>query len=105
MSGMKSGLTPLLVRKQLLLAESEVNRVQLQHEWQCLEKETRALACHAQSVCSAVTSVAAMGIAGCNAFREFRAARCQGKTSWLATLINGVRLGTALWTSFRSQSG
>ncbi len=104
MSGTKSRLTPIEVRKQLLLAESDVNRVQLLHEWQSLERGARELARHTQSICSAVTSIVSMGIAGFNAFRDLHATRRRhGKTAWFSTLINGVRLGTSLWTSFRSQ--
>ena len=104
MSGAKSQLMPLQVRKQLLLAESEVNRVSLLHEWQSLRNETQALAQQAQSVCATVSSVASMGIAGFKAFRDLQAKRRNGKTSWLSTLINGARLGASLWTSLRSGS-
>lgn len=102
MSGTKSQLMPLQVRKQLLLAESEVNRVSLMHEWQSLRSETQALAHQAQSVCATISSVASMGIAGFSAFRDLQARRRNGKASWLSTLFNGVRLGTSLWASLRS---
>ena len=102
MPGTQSHLTSLVLRKQLLLAESEVNREQLLNEWHSLTNETRELAHRAQFVCASVASVASLGIAGVKTMRELQAARSNGKASWISTLINGMRLGTALWKSFRS---
>lgn len=103
MSGTNSQLTPLALRKQLLLAESEVNRLQLRHEWHDLEREAGGIVRQAKSVWSTVASTVSMGMAGYNAFRELRSERREGKSSWLGTIVSGVRLGTALWNSYRSK--
>jgi len=103
MAGTQSRLTPLEVRKQLLIVESEVNRTQLEHTWRHLRSKAGELAEQARSACSTITSFASIGVAGFQAFRKLRMSRRTGKSSWLANLMEGVRLGTALWTTIRSQ--
>lgn len=102
MSGTKSRLTALEARKRLLLIESEVNRVKLLREWQCLEAETSKLAHRAYSIFATVNSVAAWGIAGFKTLRELQGDRSRRKSSWVTKLLEGLRLGTSLWNSFRS---
>jgi len=104
MSGTTSHLTASGVRKQLLLVESDMNRLQLLEEWQTLGRESRELVQHARSACSVVTTVAAMGIAGIKAFRDSGPAGRQHKYSWLSTLISSLRLGASVWKAFRGQS-
>lgn len=100
MFGTKSRLNNLALRKQLLLAESEVNRVQFANEWHNLVDETREATRHARSVMSSVAATVSMGIAG---FKTMREMRSNGKaTSWVGKLLGGVRLGSALWKAFRS---
>jgi hypothetical protein len=104
MAGTQSRLTSLEVRKQLLIVESEVNRTQLDHTWLHLRSEAGELAHQARSACSTITSLASIGAAGFKAFRALRTERRTGKNSWLANLMEGVRLGTALWTTIQSPS-
>jgi len=104
MPGTNSRLTTLELRKQLLLAESEVNRMQLLLEWQTLASETRELADRCRSACSAVSSLASLGMAGFKMVRDWRSERATktgGRKSWLSTLINGVTLGARMWKSMR----
>ena len=104
MSGADSRLNTLQIRKRLLLAESEVNRVQISQEWQCFENQTREWTRHAWSFCKTAGSIAAFGLTAFEAVRSLRAARTQRGNSWFSTLFEGVRLGTTLWNSIRSRS-
>jgi hypothetical protein len=106
MPGKNFHLTPLESRKQLLLVESELNRAQLLNELRDLNDEIHHLKDQVQAVGSLVSSTAklvttfsAIG----NAFTH-RHAGDNGKSSWLSTLLNGVRTGASIWGALRSHS-
>jgi hypothetical protein len=96
-------MTSLTVRKQLLLAESEINREQLVRDCRTLTDEVRELRERLHTVCSAVTSAASVGMAGVKVIGEVRGACSREKGSWLSALLTGMRAGTSLWKSFRSR--
>jgi hypothetical protein len=102
MDGTQPRLSSLEVRKQLLIVESEVNRTRLEQTWLCLRRETDELTRQARATCSTLVSTASVGIAGFKAFRKLRATQRSANGSWLANLAEGMRLGSALWTTFRS---
>jgi HPt (histidine-containing phosphotransfer) domain-containing protein len=52
-------MNPLESRKQLLIAESELNRAQLVQEWQTMADEVHALADQARTISSIASAVAA----------------------------------------------
>ena len=103
MSRAKSEMTSLALRKKLLLAESEVNREQFVLECRSLGSEVRGLRGRLNSMCSAVTSAASVGLAGVKAIGEVREVYSKNRGSWLSALLTGVRAGTSLWKSFRSR--
>jgi hypothetical protein len=90
-------MTSLALRKKRLLAESEVNREQLVLEYRSLASEVRELRGRLQTVCSAVTSAASVGMAGVKAIGEVREIYSREKGSWLSALLTGV----SLWKSIR----
>jgi hypothetical protein len=98
----KFELSPLESRKQLLLAESEANRMQLSEEWRSLQGAVSGLAHQARSGIT-LASGASLLVAGWAAFRRFRRAR-HPHPSWISTLINGARTGASLWLAHRSRS-
>lgn len=93
-------MKPLQLRKELLVAESELNRAQLIVEWQALTAGARALTTHMKSI-SALASAAAMLVAGIGAFRRERALARSAKSSWLETLLKGAKVATSIWMAFR----
>jgi hypothetical protein len=102
MSGKNYSLTPLEVRKQLLLVESELNRVQLlndvralQHEIQLVTNHVRAIGSFASSVAKMADTVSSIGSAFSHDEKDKRS-----KPSWISSLINGARTGASLWTTF-----
>ena len=104
MSGKKSQLTPLETRKQLLLVESELNRVQLLNELHDLKNEIHHLKdqiCVVGSMASSAAKLATTFSAIATVFTHRKAAE-NGKSSWVSTLLNGARTGALLWGTRRS---
>jgi hypothetical protein len=103
MFGKNPRLSPLKSRKQLLIAESELNRAQLVQEWHVMADGVRLVADRASSI-SSVASAAVSLIAGLAALRRARPAPAPRKPSWWQTLLQGVQLAGSLWSEFRPTS-
>ena len=95
-------MNTLATRKQLLLAESELNRVQLGREMAELRAGIRTLTGRAQSFTSIVSSVAVV-VSALAAFRRGKSADAGAKPSWPQTILKGAGLISSLWLAFRSQ--
>jgi FtsH-binding integral membrane protein len=93
-------MKPLQTRKQLLLAESELNRAQLVGEMAELTAEVRALAGRAKSIGLIASSATAL-LAGLAAFRRKKSGTAGEKPAWLRTILNGAGLVSSLWLAFR----
>ncbi len=100
MSGKNTGLTPLQSRKQLLLAESELNRIQLVADITTLTANVHALTGRAKSLGSVASSALAL-------LAAFQGGRNDGggrRRSWLQIILKGAGLVSTLWLAFRSMS-
>jgi hypothetical protein len=93
-------MNPLQSRKQLLIAESELNRAQLVQEWQTMADGVRSVADRARTI-SSIASTAASLIAGLAFFRRTRSAPGDERPSWWQTLLKGAPLAGLLWSKFR----
>ena len=102
MFGKKSHVTPLELRKQLLIAESELNRAQLAGDMTALTEGVRMLTDRAKSFGS-IASSAAVLMAGLASFRRGKPADAGAKPSWLQTILKGAGMVSTLWLAFRSQ--
>jgi hypothetical protein len=100
MSGKNPRLNPLDSRKQLLLAESELNRAQLLADMAAMKVEVRMLSDRARSFDS-IASSAAVLVSGLSAFQRPRPADAATKPSWLRTIFKGAGLVSNLWLAFR----
>lgn len=105
MRGSTPRLTPLTARKELLVLESEINRVELGREWFVLREEARELTANLTGDTNALGSLASAGAAfftTTSALKRlfFRNADAP-KTSWTQTLINGARAGISVWLALR----
>jgi hypothetical protein len=103
MFGKASHLSPLESRKQLLLAESELNRAQLSDEWQTITHGVRDLARRAKAI-AAWASSAALLAAGVAALRRRPPAPpgAAKASDWLQRILNGARLASTIWFAFRA---
>ena len=95
----------LALCKELLRAQSAINREQLVVEFRNVVSEVHQLKGRLIVAGTAVTSAASVGIAGIKAMGQVREIYSQGRGSWLSALLNGLRAGTALWKSVRPRSG
>jgi hypothetical protein len=102
MFGKDSQLSPLKSRKQLLLVESEANRIQLSEEWQTMAHEACNLAHRAKTIATWASS-AALLVAGIAALRRGPAVPGAVKSSWFQKLLTGVRLASTLWVAVRAR--
>jgi hypothetical protein len=97
-------MNPLKSRKQLLIAESELNRAQLVQELETIKDKVHSIANQARTI-SSLASAAATLIAGLASFRHKKeSAPAAEKSSWLQTIAKGVGLISTVWQTFRSQS-
>ena len=95
-------INPLKMRKDLLIAESELNRARLMEEWEAATEWHRTLSAGARTVGS-VASAAALLVSGIRAFRRKRDAQNGAAISWLQPLIKSAGLISSLCVAFRSR--
>ena len=104
MSDQRPSLSRLEARKQLLVAEAELQREQLRGDLDILEDGARTLAARVQSWAVA----GALAIAGLSAFKQTRhgssaSSAGQQHSSWFSKLWSGARIATVLWRTLRGQ--
>jgi hypothetical protein len=95
-----SRLNRLELRKQLLLAESELNRTQMTDDLAALSADIRALGDRARSF-NSIASSAAVLVSGLAALRSGKPADADVKPSWLRTIVKGAGLVSNLWLALR----
>jgi len=97
-------MTPFESRKELLIAESELNRVQLDGDMAVLTAAVRTITDRAKSFGS-IASSAAVLVVGLTAFRRARAraASAGASPSWLQTIFKGAGLLSTFWLAYRSR--
>jgi len=95
-------LNPLESRKRLLIAESELNRAQLVHEWVAIAAGVRTLAGRARSFAS-IASAAAVLVASLAAFRRGKSGSADAKPSRWQTLLKSAGMVSSLWLAFRAK--
>ena len=102
MFGEKPPLSPLESQKQLLIAESELNRAQLSEEWHAITHEVCDIAHRAKTIAAWVSSAALLA-AGVTALRRGSPAPNATKPSWLQTIMKGARVASTIWFVFRAR--
>lgn len=102
MSGKRPHLSPLESRKQLLIAESELNRAQLLRECQAMTDEVHGLTARARSIASLASSAASL-VTGLFTFRRGRSAPASVRSPGIDTLLRSVRLAASVGLAFRAR--
>lgn len=90
-------MSQLAMRKQLLIAESELNRAQLADDLLVVSRYVGSLTDRAGSYGSIASSVVGL-MAGLASADSPRKAVTQG---WLQTAVSGASLLSSLWGAFR----
>jgi hypothetical protein len=101
MSGKVPRVNPLQLRKEMLVAESELNRSQLINRWEAATEWHRTFSAGVRTV-SAVASASAVLVSTVRAFRRKPGAQNGKNPSWLSLIIKGAGFVSSLWTTFRS---
>jgi hypothetical protein len=96
MFGKNPRINQLAARKQLLIAESEINRVQLAQEWQTMTEGVRQVA-HRAGRIGFLACTAASWISSLASFRQTKSASEGAKPSWWQTLLKGAQWAASLW--------
>ena len=102
MFGKRARMNPLELRKQLLIAESELHRAQLSHEWRAMAHRVRELLYRAKAIAAWAPSVALL-MAGLAAFRRRKPAPAATQSSWFQRILDGARLASTIWFAFRAR--
>ena len=101
MFGKKPRLNPLASRKQLLIAESELNRAQLAEDWQAVADEISSLTARAKSF-GTLASAAAVLVTSLIAFKQSSSGDADPKPSWSKRILQGAGWISSMWLAFRS---
>ncbi len=101
MFGKNPRVNLLTSRKQLLIAESELNRAQLVQEWRTMADEVHSLTKQAKTIGCIASAVATLvgGIASCRRKKEAAAE----KPSWWQTMLKGASVVGTFWSEFRQR--
>ena len=100
MFGRKSYLSALATQKQLLLAESEINRACLLEDWATIADGVTQLADRAKSFEGMAASILPL-VAGVAAFTAGPSTAVPAKPSWFQKAAKGVSLVSAIWMAIR----
>ena len=95
-------MNPLQSRKQLLIAESELNRACLLTEWRTLTDEVGSVAARARSFKGMAASILSL-VAAVGTFTNAASAPAVAKSSWLQKFSSGVKLASTVWLMFRTR--
>jgi len=87
-------------RKKMLVAESELNRAQLFHDWQTMTEEVHALTKQARTIRSFAFAGVSL-VAGLFSFQHKKSVPATEKPSWLQTILRGAGQLSNLWQAFR----
>ncbi|HWY32235.1 MAG TPA: hypothetical protein VNX46_15850, partial [Candidatus Acidoferrum sp.] len=88
-------------RKQLLIAESELNRAHLISDWENLAGEVHALTHRAKTV-GCLASAAVALVSALSFFRRHKSAPTAPKTPWWQTILKGAGWMGSFWSQVRS---
>lgn len=93
-------MNPHTTRKQLLIAESELNRTQLFADVTTMKLGVRTIAARVKSYGSLALILGTVVTALVSAKRSL-APRAGAKSSWLPAMLKGGGLISTLWSAFR----
>lgn len=91
----------LALRKELLIAESDLNRAQLVQECQAFSSKVSGMTERVKSFNAVALSMITLAN-GVLAFAGHKAAVAPPKVSWFHKVLNGARLASSVWLAFRT---
>ncbi len=100
MPGKTPRVNPLELRRQLLIAESEINRVHMLEELQVMTETVRTVTSRAKTIGS-IASTTALLVAGVSVFRRNQSPPACAKPSWWQTALKGAQVASSIWFAAR----
>ena len=97
-------MSPLELRKRLLIAESELNRARLHQEWRSLAAVVSGVADRASSWGALASSIVTI-VAGLAALTRRSPAPVATKSTWWQKIASGARLVGSLGSAFGGGPG
>jgi hypothetical protein len=91
----------LAARKQLLITESEINRLLLEEDGKAIAREVHDFSQRTMQLRGLMT----MALAAFSAVKSGASAPPAQKRSWFEPIVNTVRLGTSIWSTFWNGKG
>lgn len=92
-------------RKKELLAQSDINRIELINDWQAVKAESNRVKKQVRTAGSIASSAAILTVITamvCRRHHEPPKAENHEKAPWLVTALNGARTGASLFFKVRS---
>ena len=104
MFGKKSYLKTLDTRKQEILAQSDVNRIELLKDWETLKTEMHRVKKQLRAAGSIASSAVVLAAAASVFRRKHEPPKTESQTRapWVAAALNGARVGASLFMKLRS---
>jgi hypothetical protein len=102
MPGRGPSLSPLAARKQLLLAESEINRALLLREFQTLGGGVRSLSDQAKSLATILSTILLLA-SELLRFSNRKVEAPGSRPSWFRRIARGANLAITLWLALRAK--
>jgi hypothetical protein len=104
MFGNNSYLSPLAVRKRLLIAESELNRAHLAEDWRTMGQGAYHLG-HRFTTVGACVSSLALVVTGIAAWRRRPLPAPAARFPWLQKLLHGASVASTIWLASQGSAG
>jgi hypothetical protein len=95
-------VNPLQLRKELLVAESELNRAQLMEECEAVAAGVRTMGTRVKYLTS-FASAGALLAAGISALRRGGPSPLSTKSSWIGKAVKGAQIVGSLWMAYRAR--
>jgi hypothetical protein len=95
-----ASVTTLQVRKQLLVANADVQREQVGRDLKVMRHALEIIGEQAKSVFF-LASIGALAMTGIAGFRRGRVLQPNGRTSVFSRLLAGARIASSLWFALR----
>jgi len=101
MFGNDSHLSPLVVRKRLLITESELNRTHLSQEWRMLGQGASDMSRRFTTLGAWVSSLALV-VTGVAAWHRRPLPAPAARFPWLRKLLHGASVASTFWLASRA---
>lgn len=104
MFGKKSYLKTLEIRKQEILAQSDVNRIELLKDWETVKTEIQRVKKQLRAAGSIASSAIVLAAAASALRRKHEPMKTENHTKvpWVSAALNGARFGASLFMKVRS---